>query len=248
MRESIKPTFIKITEAWEGPATINWMFPDVLGLVSTGMGLLLDPVAMAVGLPWRRSDGSLADRDEIVADFYNVKNFPDAAKLGHRSVQHVAKLRVRPEDIHERVLAKAESNETILRQRFPEFDSWPSDAQLAIHSLAWGCGAHFRFPKLEAALKQKDFRMASTEVRMTANGVELYGLKPRNTANRIMLQNAAIALNTFDPKTLFYPTDLESSPVGSDDPTQPALGPVVDFPIVHPPVDMPDNEPPDDAA
>lgn len=248
MRESIKPTFIKITEAWEGPATINWMFPDLLGLVSTGMGLLLDPVAMAVGLPWRRSDGSLADRDEIVADFYNVKNFPDAAKLGHRSVQHVAKLRVRPEDIHARVLDKAEQNETILRQRFPEFDSWPSDAQLALHSWAWGVGPHARFPKLEAALKQRDFRTASTEVRMTANGVELYGLKPRNTANRIMLQNAAISQGTFDPETLFYPTDLESSPVGPDDPTQPAIAPVVEFPIVHPDVPLPDNDPDPEAA
>lgn len=253
MRAAAKPEFIKITEAWEGPATINWLFPDVKNLVSTGMGLLLDPVGAALLLPWRRADGELATRDEIVADFYRVKNDPNAARLGHLYSKKIAQLRCNPEDIHAFVLMKVASNESILRQGFPEYDDYPADAQLAMNSLAWALGPSYfspkagrcYFPKLTEAIRGRDWRTASVECKMDETGNS--GLRPRNAANRVMFTNAAIAQGTLDPETLFYPTDLEQHPVSPDDPTQPALAPVVDFPIVHPAVPLGDDDP-DDAA
>jgi len=265
MRESVKPAFIHVTESWEGPASINWMFPDIKGLVSTGMGILLEPVALAVGLPWRRSDGSLANRDEIVADFFNVKNHPDAARLGHRSVRAVAKLRIKPEDLHQVVLAKVASNESILRQGFPEFDEWCADAQLAAHSLAWACGPSYwspkagrcYFPKLTAALRARDFRAAADECKMDEAGNP--GIIPRNRANKVLFLNAAVSHELqLQPEVLYWPTDIASDPPSSEEETQPRLNAVVDFALVHPPVPLgphglpmidndSDDEPPDAA-
>lgn len=253
MRQSVRDAFMKITVAWEG-GYINWMFPDVKGLVSTGFGLLIDPVAMALTLPWKLN-GQLADRDFIVSDFYNVKNFPNAARLGHRSVMNVAKLRLDHADMDRAVMAKIANNETVIRKGFPEYDDWPADAQLGMLSMAWACGPGIwspsagrnYWPKLTNALRTRDFRTAAVECFMNEERTNP-GIRPRNAGNRVMFNNAAVSQGTFDPETLFYPTDLESSPVGPDDPTQPKLVPVVEFSIVHPDVPLPDNEPPDDAA
>ena len=43
-----------------------------------------------------------------------------------------------------------------LAKRFPEWEEWPADAQLATLSMAWACGPAFRFPRLEAALRAQE--------------------------------------------------------------------------------------------
>lgn len=254
MRDAAAKGFTQITVAFEG-GYINWMFPDVKGLVSTGFGLLLDPVAMASSLPWRRSDGSIASRDEIVADFDRVKNFPNAARLGHKSVEHVAQLRLNPEDMDAAVLAKVRNNETILRVLFPEYDDWCADAQLGVMSMAWACGPALNrgWPKLTKALREKDYLTAAVECFMPEEAT-IGGLRPRNRANRILFRNAAWALGSHvDPDVLFFPKDM----LADDEETQPNLVPAVrtpplesvtvnDFPIIHPPVPFGDD--PDDAA
>lgn len=258
MRAAVRDAFIKITVAWEG-GYINWMFADVYNLVSTGFGLLLDPVAMALTLPWKRQDGTLASRDEIVADFYAIKNDPLSASKGHLYSKSRTKLRIDNADMDRAVAAKIQNNEFVLRKGFPDYDTWPSDAQLAAHSMSWALGPAFYnpgagknyFPKLTEALRKADFRTAAAECKMQE--ATNPGIIPRNRGNRVMFTNAAIAQGTFDPETLFYPTDLESSPVGPDDPTQPALAPVVDFPVSRPEVPLPENDigtptDPDDAA
>lgn len=256
MHESVLDAFYEFNVKFEGD--IPYFYQDVLGLVSIGVGILCDPIQLALGLnlPMVHPDGTSATRNDIAAEWAKIKSLGSgdhtqgnpAARGGHLYAKPHTRLRLTNEGLRYSLETKLVQMEGVLKKRFDAWETWPADAQMAILSLAWGCGPAFRFPKLEAALKELDFKTASTEVRMVANGVELYGLKPRNAANKVLLQNAAIALNTFDPKTLFYPTDLESSPVGPDDPTQPAMAPVVDFPIVHPEVPLPDNEPDPEAA
>ncbi len=217
MRDVVRAAFVPFTVGFEG-GYIGWMFPDVEGRVSTGFGLLLEPLALALGLPWRRADGSLASREEIVADWNNVKNHPHAARLGHRSVEKVARLRLDNDGLYQAFQGKLGGHDIYIRNRFPDFEEWPSDAQLGMHSMAWAAGAGawdagnpVGFPKMAAALRTRDFAEAAAESHMNEwdAGVFNPGLVPRNKANRVLFRNAAHAP---DPAVLYYPRDLAAEP------------------------------------
>lgn len=218
MKPAVREAFYDFNTPFEG--AVPYFYQDVLGLVSIGVGILTDPIGLALSLPMVKLDGSPATQAEIVAEWHRIKALGsgtyqtgnDAAKKGHLYAKPHTTLRLTDTGLRSTVDGKLLLNDSILQKRFPDFDTWPADAQLAIHSLAWGCGPAFRFPKLEAALKARDFATAANEVRMVANGVELHGLKPRNAANKKLLLNAALVEESgIDPDTLYWPSD---PPVG----------------------------------
>ena len=260
MKDAVRRAFLAFTSPLEG--VVPWMYQDVKGLVSAGIGNLIDPVSLAIALPFVRLDGTSASREDIVAEWMRIKNLgPDAkgrtaAQLGHLYAKPHTRLRLTPEGIERVVMSKLEEMDRYLAKRFPEYPDWCADAQLATLSMAWACGPAFRFPKLEAALRARDFRTAAVECFMPEEA-KISGLRPRNIANRVLYQNAAIVQNCLDPERLFYPADLESGPVDRDAPTLPAIPsrrpPVVsDFAVIHPPVPIrgfeEDDEPDPEAA
>lgn len=222
MREVVKQSFVAFTSPLEG--VVPWLYQDVKGLVSIGIGNLVDPIQLALTLPLVRPDGSPATREEIADEWRLVKNFPDAARLGHRATEHATKLRLTREGIGQVVGSKLLYMDRYLATRFPEYEEWPADAQLGTLSMAWACGPAFRFPKLEAALRTKDFHEAAVECFMPEEKT-ISGLRPRNKANRILYTNAAYAT---DPEVLYFPKVLTAPPEPTEEP------PVVTFDIVHP--------------
>lgn len=169
MHDSVKKVFYSFTSRFEG--AVPWMYLDVKGLVTTAVGNLIDPVSQALSLPFVRADGSKASGGEIAADWNNVKTRPELAKKGHNEARRFTKLRLTPEGMNELVLRQVERNEVILRKRFPQYDEWPADAQLAMNSMAWALGAGFDspatekvdgiFPKFSACMYVGDFLSAS---------------------------------------------------------------------------------------
>ncbi len=272
MKETVRQAFVPLTVTFEG-GYIDWLFPDVKGLISTGFGLLLDPVSMAVGLPWRHYDGRLASREEIVAEWASLKNYveknPGSERRSYRTFASMTSIRLGKEGLYQAFQGKMNQNERVIRVGFPEWDSWPADAQLAVMSMAWACGpafyspaaGHNYWPKLTAALRAKDFQTAAVECFMNEEAANP-GIIPRNKANRIMFLNAAVAHDLqLSPETLLYPTDIGAEPVGKDDITQPSSTPVIrppplqaksfyDFEIVHraPSFDDDDDGNPPEAA
>lgn len=249
MRDVVRERFYDFNAPLEGE--VAYFYQDVLGLVSIGVGILCDPIQLAMNLPMVHPDGSPATRNDIAAEWAKVKALGSgdhlsgnpAARGGHLYAKPHTRLRLTPEGLRLTLAGKLNQNDVFLRHRFADFEEWPADAQMAIHSLAWGCGPAFRFPKCEAALRVKDFRTAAEECRMVANGVELFGLKPRNRANRMLLINAAIVHEQgLSPDTLYWPRDLTAA-VGPEDETLEEPN-VADFPIVH----ASPYKPPDDAA
>lgn len=247
MRPAVRAAFVGFTAPLEG--VVRYLYADNKGLVTVGIGNLVDPVASAVHLPFRRPDGTLASRDEIVADWARVKNDPNAATRGHRYAATITTLRLTGEDIERLVMGKLDANDAALSRRFPEFETWPADAQLATHSMAWACGSAFRFPRLEAALRARDFALAAIECNMNEAGNP--GLRPRNIANRVLYRNAAkVEADGGARDRLYWPRDLWTDPPLSEDeiPTEPEIRLDLldgDFDIVHP---MPDTNPNDDGG
>jgi GH24 family phage-related lysozyme (muramidase) len=256
MRQSVRNAFVPFTLPLEG--YVPWLYQDVKGLVSIGIGNLVDPIQLAMSLPFVTIDGRKATREEIVAEWHRIKSLPPnskgqtAAQLGHLYAKSFTTLRLTREGVDQVVQGKLNQMDAYLARRFPGYETWPADAQLATLSMAWACGPAFRFPKLEAALRDLDFRTAAVECFMPEEKT-ISGLRPRNIANRVLYNNAAVVLRMLDPDELHYPTDLNAPAVDREAETLPELPDLSepeddehtrtyemsDFTIVHPAIEFP---------
>ena len=278
MRASVRAAFLAFTEPLEGK--VRHFYADVKGYVTIAIGNLVDdtvneyPPESALALPMRWSDGRPATRADIREDWLRLKRDKLAAAKGWPRASQITNLRLTEEDVNALVFRKLDSNDVELRKQYPDFEEWSADAQLATISMAWAMGPHFgvpgprRFPKLAAALRARDFATAAKECFMTETGNP--GLAPRNLANRVLYTNAAIVeRDGHSPAVLWWPRDLETSPIAKapptlpapvDDETEPVLVPsipprdgartVTPWDIVHPRVplgrprlDFPDDDP-----
>lgn len=171
---------------------VEHFYADIRGLVTVGVGNLVDPVALALVLPMRRlSDKALATPDEIRSEWLRVKNDPEAARLGAGYSKPRAKLYLPDLDIRALVDTKLQEVASKLTERFPALPDMRADVQVVLCSMAWAMGTGFprKFPKFSACIDRQDWRGAAEEckIRETDNP----GVKGRNRANRAHLLAAA---------------------------------------------------------
>ena len=218
MKPSVRAAFVPFTAKYEG--VVPWLYADVKGLVTVGIGNLVDPIQFALPLPFVRFDGRPASRDEIAAEWLRVKQDPVAASRGHLYAKTITSLRLTDEGVESLVARKLAQNDDHLRRRFADYEDWPADAQLATLSMGWACVPAFRFPILEAALKARDFVLASKECHIDERGNP--GIVPRNKANVLLYLNAArVMAFKLDPEVVHYPDDLHAAVQAAE--TQPEL-------------------------
>ncbi len=202
MRPEVKVRFVpEVGAPFEG--VVHFMYLDVKGLVTTGIGNLIDTPDEALSLPWRNADGSLATRMQIAAEWSYVKSRQDLKLHGGMAYGAVTRLRLDDAGIAAVVGRTLDRMDSQLSHRFADYETWPADAQLATLSLAWACGAAFRFPKLEACLKAGDFAQwhLDDEGHVVITGGAAYhcainpagnpGVVPRNKKNRELYLSAA---------------------------------------------------------
>ncbi len=187
MKAEVRARWIEFNAPIEG--TLAFMYLDILGLVTTGMGNLIDTPADALSLPWKNKDGSPATRMQIAGEWSYVKSRQDLKLQGGGAFAAVTRLRLDVEGIELAVSRTLDRMDHQLAARFPAYAEWPWQAQLATLSMSWACGAAFHFPKLEAALLVADFAIASTECTIREAGNP--GVIPRNKANRALYLAAA---------------------------------------------------------
>lgn len=207
MHPSVAAIFRTFSTKFEG--YLPYMYLDIKGLVTTGMGNLIDPIGAALGLPWKRPDGSLASQDEIRAAWNLVKSRIDLAPKYGTAFAGLTRLRLDKDGIEQLIARKLRENEAYLRRRFRGYDRWPADAQLGLHSMAWAMGPGFHFPAFDAAVNREppDFLAAATASHMNETGNA--GLIPRNRANVVLFTNAARVLESgADPSALYWPGEV----------------------------------------
>ncbi len=226
----MRPAVVVAWRAFSVPleSLVHHMYLDILGLVTTGVGNLVDPVQAAIPLPWRRSDGSLATKDEVVRQWTTLKENPDLAKRHYRFAKELLDLRyghallLTDDDIDVLVSQKLESNERELRKHFPLYDEWPADAQLALHSMAWAMGPAFsrKFPTFTGIANKGDFAACGTKNQpgdrapCDINEVGNPGVVPRNQLNREHFVAAGSALARMYPDVLHGPCTLYALKAG----------------------------------
>lgn len=192
MHPIVKSSFRGFNEPFEG--VVPFMYLDIKGLVTVGVGNLIDPIELALELPFRsKSDpGHAATPEEITAEWTRLKNDLALAKRGHRACGPITSLELSDSAIDDLITRRLLGQEKILKRQpqFAAFEDWPADAQLALLSMAWamGPGGPSNFKKFSASCLKLDFKGAAAECQMSEVGNP--GVAPRNRANKTLFENA----------------------------------------------------------
>ncbi|GAB3894262.1 lysozyme [Spirosoma agri] len=217
MHTSVNQSFRAFNEPFEG--VVPYMYLDILGLVTVGVGNLIDPISAALSLPFQYKNkpgittpGAPAATNVIEAEWKLLKGKQELAKLHHRACAKLTNLELSEDAINKLIQKRLQQNESFLKRQIPfqNFDNWPADAQLAILSMAWamGPGNLHKWTLFAGGCKRMDFDTAAENCRMREAGNP--GVIPRNKANKHLFQNAAAVLageadGFYQISTLYYP-------------------------------------------
>lgn len=197
MFDTVRRNFAAFSEPMEGK--VECMYPDHLGLVSTGIGNLIDSPEAAWetrshGAPWVHKSNTAveATRDEVFTEWRRVKG--DPTLIGNlQKARNSAKLILTELGIRNLLDSKLLQFEGTLKRHpaFADLDSWPADAQLGLFSMAWAMGPAFggQWPNFSAAVSGEPDWFAAT---MHCNMVNSWLIR-RNAVNRGLFRNAAWA-------------------------------------------------------
>jgi GH24 family phage-related lysozyme (muramidase) len=218
LRPSVIAKFLEQTPQFEG--RVPHMYADILGLITCGVGNLIDPKGAALELPWKTHGGELASSAQVSQEWDHIKAASKA--LAHRSLAVQAtytSVRLTDADIDELVLSVLLRNAADIEAHyFHDFDSFPADAQLAIMSMAWAVGSGFarKFPTFSKCVAAHDWSGAATncKIRVGTKGDPSYnpGVIPRNNANIICFANAAAVVANSLPLDVVHWPAFPSAP------------------------------------
>lgn len=150
---------IENLKRWEG--CVPFMYLDVKGYVTCGIGNLLSTEGAAVDLPWRRG-GRDATFSELRSDYGRVKS----SEAGHSThyYERLTTCRLTTAAIEELAYDRL----TIeflpdLRRLFPGFDELPGTCKEALIDMAWnlGTGKLAQFTHLREAVTGRNWDKAA---------------------------------------------------------------------------------------
>jgi GH24 family phage-related lysozyme (muramidase) len=213
MQPSVQQNFLQFTKPLEG--TVNYMYLDIKGLVTVGIGNLIDPVGSALALPFvHNSDNSPASQSEIQAEWTKVKNNASLAQQGYKAAAPpFTTLHLPDAAITQLITNKLNANQATVKQTFTGFENWPADAQLGVLSMAWALGAGFAssWPLFKAACLSQNWSSAAQNCQISTTGNP--GVAPRNTADVLLFNNAqAVASQELDFSVLHWPNTVAAAP------------------------------------
>lgn len=207
MKVSVLGHFRKFSERFEG--CVPYMYLDIKGLVTVGIGNLIDPVEEALKLPFRFKDnGEKASVPDISREWKYINGLSYLKTAGAGAAAFRTTLELSDEDIGKIVKSRLLHNDIVVSSlpAFYKWDSWPADAQLGVMSMAWamGAGGFKGFPKFMMAAANSDFAGMAAECKLDDS--DNAGLTPRNAANKQCFLNAAqVVAQGLDPEVLHYP-------------------------------------------
>jgi len=164
------------------------MYADVKQLITTSVGVLIDPVERALKLPWIHRDTKLpATKDEIVIEWNKIKADKSLAHLGHKAAEKVASLMLTDVSLDNVVMQRLQANEKYISNAFVNWNKFPANVQLMIHSMAWALGAGFEHTWKDFTHCCESFNWVGASEQCHINETNNAGVIPRNVANKKLL-------------------------------------------------------------
>ena len=234
MRQVVRDVFFDFTAAREGFTPFPYC--DTLNLVTTGVGNLIDAgprngfdisdaaMAPAMRLPWKIRAagwtsknplaGALATPDEVREGWIRCKlqeqNVPGFNQRGGFAYANLTPLTLDMDGLKQLFQSTENHFDEVLSSRYPNYEQWPADAQLATMSMAWAMGPAFNFPAFKAATDRLDFATAAEQSFFKGGGGTLTAdpntRAGRNKDNYLMFQNAdAVVKGGTDRDRLYFP-------------------------------------------
>jgi GH24 family phage-related lysozyme (muramidase) len=211
MRTSVVAKWREFNTPIEG--LVRFMYQDIKGLITIGMGNLIDPVGLALSLPFRkRGGGPFVGQAEIRAEWDLIKSKPELAQKGYTACDPLCTLELDNDAIDQLIARRLWQNVAFLKHHkaFATFDDWPADAQMGLLSMAWAMGPGFgpHWPKFSGACEKLDFAAAADNCRVSEVGNP--GVVKRNDADERLFRNADAVLageagGFYSRDTLYYP-------------------------------------------
>jgi GH24 family phage-related lysozyme (muramidase) len=171
----------------------NFLYIDRLGLVTTGIGNLCDPVTLALHLPWKQSNGNPATLNQIQDEWIKVKDRQDLRGAPIAARKAITTLRLDNVDVNALFNIETDRMWVQIVSGYPDADQWPADAQLATLSMCWAMGAGrilpgttFQYPKWRAAALVQDWATCAAQCHMQGVGID-----GRNAENVKLFKSAA---------------------------------------------------------
>jgi len=185
MHPSAKNQIVDYLTEFEGFKT--WMYVDSTNLVTTGIGILLDPFERyGRVLAWydKTNPQRLAGGDEVKAEFDAVKS---------KSNDYITKLRARPADVIGAVLSILAQKEAACRSYFgSDYDSFPADVQVVLTQMSYAGGLLTRKNDLAPLLAARNWLGARDYTYLTNPKQGKEGYKKYNECFRRLMLNAHI--------------------------------------------------------
>jgi len=202
MRAAVVQEFVAFSTQYEG--AVDFMYLDVKGLVTTGVGDLIEPITLAQKLPWTCSYTRAATPSEVTAGWHAVKARQDLTQHGGMAYKNVCDLRLSQAAIADLVKQRLADNEAQLKHYLPGWDSFCADAQLGIMSMAWAVGSNFPrvFPSFTRAANAGNWLTAAAQSHISDGAVA------RNEANYYLFMAASQSQN---PDILDWPPPPSSA-------------------------------------
>ncbi|MBN3496386.1 peptidoglycan-binding domain-containing protein [Arthrobacter pascens] len=208
MWDQVSENFYSFTEPLEGQ--VLWMYQDILGKVTIGLGHLIDSEDAAISLSdegapfYLRNDNNQASTDQIATEWRAVKS--DSEHTGRAwEYEPSTNLRINREGCAELTKNRLLSFESKLKEtaEFGTLDEWPADAQLGLLSMAWAMGPAFgqggKWPSFRQACSTMNWLDAAAKCDMSNAW-----LIKRNAVNRGLFRNASYSVSQrADPSVLY---------------------------------------------
>ena len=199
------PGFLK---QYEGK--VNYMYLDKKGLVTIGIGNLIDPVNQALKLEFGpKGGGGTVSGAEVIAEFQTVKGRKDLIDKPTAEFDKITSLQLTDAGIATMVASHANAIEGYIKTNasaklfYADFDAWPAEAQLGFFGVAWGGIPlpQFGWNLFPPACRDQDWDKAAAQCKISSPIAA-----GRNEAHRLMFLNAAaIKTNGDDITKVWWP-------------------------------------------
>lgn len=189
MKPAVREQFPAFTTQFEGRVTT--MYLDVKGLVTIGVGCLIDTPDGAAHLPFVHANGTVADPAEIRAAWHNVKRNANPKLHWKYAVPMNNGLHLPEAAVDDLLRERLDQNDRIFSHTFLSWEGFPAEAQMAIHSMGWAMGAGFTraWPNLTRSIQAQEWPECALNCKIREDGNP--GIVPRNKANRKLFEEAA---------------------------------------------------------